>query len=341
MEKFKVVSDLNRLLTTGESSDFILKSNEPENPQQFKVHKFVLSLRSPVLKEMFSACDSTPNKKTNEIVLPYNKKAVDIVVNYIYLEEIPSANNKTYPFESLIQAFLAADYLDLPFGSALAETIQILFKNIFKYADSYRSSESYDLQNSLEKYVNLVPIRSNPILSDIYAKFDLICVVNYETGIGTNISSNRYVPPVHRQSKIRLSDSPPDTGLRNITPTRLYRILQLPPQKFDCISNENYESCSNRYINYQNPTAHTYKSVFKIFVDWIKVNEKFTPQKPTDASKMTHPIPQKVRAIADFAFEKIKFENYSFEFVRDEIDCGLFTETQILSIYRSIKKSAA
>ncbi|KAJ3129768.1 hypothetical protein HK098_000137 [Nowakowskiella sp. JEL0407] len=123
--------ELRHILTSGENSDITLTSLDNKT---FNVHKFILALRSSFFKNLFTI--STSTSTTSTIQLPYNSPAIQLILEYIYIDSLPDTSKcKSSNFSSLLEMFIAADYLELGYGDAIAKNIHAAFLKRYECAE--------------------------------------------------------------------------------------------------------------------------------------------------------------------------------------------------------------
>ncbi|KAJ3122806.1 hypothetical protein HK098_002459 [Nowakowskiella sp. JEL0407] len=213
-----------------------------------------------------------------------------------------------------MESFVVADYLELPFGTVLAQNMEAAFKSIkSEIKVNYRSYEAYVVKAAeekveafgkiMEKYENVGLVASNNNFFNIYVHFDIQAVKDYE----------------------RTGSSTKDT----INKQRLFRILQIPSTSFAYCTPVPYSS------NVPADEAGSYESVVRILIQWIVIN--LNEGNPNLAKKFVG-IQKSAQflEIALFASRAIQFSKFSHEFIHDTVDCGLFDDRQMLDIYRSM-----
>ncbi|KAJ3129769.1 hypothetical protein HK098_000138 [Nowakowskiella sp. JEL0407] len=109
--KLEIREELQQILSSGDFSEFIL------------------SLRSPFFKNLFTLPQSLT---TDPITLPYTSTALHQILEFIYMDKIPSTELcKQTDFETLFEFYLAADYLELPYGDVLSKNMLNAFSRIY------------------------------------------------------------------------------------------------------------------------------------------------------------------------------------------------------------------
>ncbi|KAJ3122805.1 hypothetical protein HK098_002458 [Nowakowskiella sp. JEL0407] len=312
---------LTKILGTSRTSlnmksqlNFTVKSNESDNPKSFQVHKHTLSLRSPFFKDLFSIENSllkpeTADDETGQITLPYSSGAIELIVNFIDNERIPNKYTcETIKFEDLIQAFLAADFLEIPLGQSLSENmLESFYMTINKHIVYTRKYKEYarekleretrirEIGAAMEKYEFNPLVSENEHLRIIQRHYDLEIVKNFEQN--------------QRQLK------------NDISKQCLFRILSIPPTHFQSYT-------------ISDPTdrkPRSYTSTFEILITWLQNHFDFRPAKSCDF--VLSEVPEFVLEIAMFAYETIQFARFPRKFVIETVDCGLFSEEMMLEVY--------
>ena len=113
---FFVEIDARRRLTTTDDGDVILRAGaEPGSKNDFRVHKFILSLASPVFKDMF-AFPQPSNQNHNEqldipiVDVPDSPTVLDAILRFVYPGVRPPAFTDLSTVSSLL---FAADKYDI------------------------------------------------------------------------------------------------------------------------------------------------------------------------------------------------------------------------------------
>jgi hypothetical protein len=113
---------MRRLLTTGESHDCIVVSNDGK---EYKSHSLVLS-QSPVLKAALKWDEMKFSGKTPQLEINYSSGFVIALREFFYTEDLSAINNMSYLAAKEIMA--AADYYDIPkmFDAACKRASQLI-----------------------------------------------------------------------------------------------------------------------------------------------------------------------------------------------------------------------
>ncbi|KAJ3116637.1 hypothetical protein HK098_006528 [Nowakowskiella sp. JEL0407] len=262
----------------------------------------ILSARSSFFKNLFGLCqEPTSSQSENKISLPYSSAAIDIILDYIYADAFPTELDCTekYDFDTLLQAFLAADYLELPFYTELAQNIMKAYTA--KYVATTSDEKRTFIENTVDvfkKYETLRPVVDDKSLASIFKTLDVLTLKNSR----------------HK-----------GFSFDRVSKDQLYRILQFSPFAFDSTLSTLPSSQTQSYLH--TGSNSKYEMIFKFLLKWLKCHHRFTAN--------STPSPE-TSEIATFAFQSIEFSQFSRDFIQHKVDCGLFSDKQMLDIYRLI-----
>ncbi|KAJ3122807.1 hypothetical protein HK098_002460 [Nowakowskiella sp. JEL0407] len=225
------------------------------------------------------------DKNLKKITLPYSSAAIQFAIDFMYIGTIPDVPTcEITSFDTLLEAFLVADYLELPFGKPLAENMDKAFKKI--RGESFPVISRYSDQAELGKHA------------------------------------------VEKSTRILLEGE--------INRARMYRILRIPSTEFYTFASVSHNS------DVPSEKVGTYKTVIIVLIEWLKINADFKPKARSNVGvkklrkaegEVSNPL---LLEIVEYAFEKIDFEKLPQEFIHQTVDCGLFSDLQMLNIFRSL-----